>query len=104
LGKQVESAAESSRRRQLVPKAVITTTFFARKIRCPWYVAELSSDGDASPNRSTKKRQPEEKSLKFMIMWKIPPAYYTTAVKRFLKTGAPAPKGLKTIGRGSAGR
>ncbi len=25
--------------------------------------------------------------MKFMIMWKIPPAHYTTAVKRFLKTG-----------------
>lgn len=37
--------------------------------------------------------------MKFMIMWKIPPAHYTTAVKRFLETGAPAPKGLKTIGR-----
>jgi len=37
--------------------------------------------------------------MKFMIMWKASPVHYTTAVKRFLKTGAPAPKGLKTIGR-----
>ena len=37
--------------------------------------------------------------MKFMIMWKISPAHHTTAVKRFLKTGAPAPKGLQTIGR-----
>ena len=38
--------------------------------------------------------------MKFMIMCKIPPAHYTTAVKPFLKSGAPAPKGLKkTIGR-----
>jgi len=37
--------------------------------------------------------------MKFMIMWKISPANYKAAVKRFLKTGAPAPKGLKTIGR-----
>ena len=65
----------------------------------PWCVTELSSDGHGSPNRSTKKRQPEEMAMKFMIMWKIPPAHYTTALKRFLKTGAPAPKGLKTIGR-----
>ena len=28
-----------------------------------------------------------------------PAGAYTTALKRFLKTGAPAPKGLKTIGR-----
>jgi len=50
----------------------------------PCYVAELSSDGHGSMNRSTKKRQSEEMSMKFMIMWKIPPAHYTTAVKRFL--------------------
>ena len=37
--------------------------------------------------------------MKFMITWKVSPANYKTAVKRFLKTGAPAPKGLKTIGR-----
>jgi len=37
--------------------------------------------------------------MKFMITWKASPANYKIAVKRFLKTGAPAPKGLKTIGR-----
>ena len=37
--------------------------------------------------------------MKVSIMWKISPAHCTTAFKRFLKTGAPAPKGLKTIGR-----
>jgi hypothetical protein len=31
--------------------------------------------------------------------WKASPANYKTAVERFLKTGAPEPKGLKTIGR-----
>ena len=37
--------------------------------------------------------------MKFMITWKASPANYRAAVKRFLKTGAPAPKGLKTLGR-----
>ncbi len=37
--------------------------------------------------------------MKFMITWKASPGNYKTAVERFLKTGAPAPKGLKTIGR-----
>jgi len=37
--------------------------------------------------------------MKFMITWKASPANYKIAVKRFLKTGAPAPKGLKTVGR-----
>jgi hypothetical protein len=37
--------------------------------------------------------------MKFMITWKATPANYKTAVERFLKTGGPAPKGLKTIGR-----
>ena len=37
--------------------------------------------------------------MKFMIIWKASPTNYKTAVERFLKTGAPAPKGLKTIGR-----
>ncbi len=37
--------------------------------------------------------------MKFMITWKATPANYRTAVKRFLKTGAPAPKGLKSLGR-----
>jgi hypothetical protein len=37
--------------------------------------------------------------MKFMITWKASPAHYKAAVERFLKTGAPAPKGLKTLGR-----
>jgi hypothetical protein len=61
------------------------------------------SDGRCDPqceaDRSTISHRPEEMPMKFMIMWKASPVHYTTAVKRFLKTGAPAPKGLKTIGR-----
>ena len=34
-----------------------------------------------------------------MIAWKSSPANYKPAVERFLKTGAAAPEGLKTIGR-----
>ena len=37
--------------------------------------------------------------MKFMITWKIPPASYKEAIARFLKTGAPPPAGLKTVGR-----
>ena len=37
--------------------------------------------------------------MKYMVTWKISPANYKAAVKRFLKTGAPAPKGMKTLGR-----
>ena len=37
--------------------------------------------------------------MTFMIPWKASPANYRAAVKRFLKTGAPAPKGVKTLGR-----
>ncbi|MCU0564455.1 MAG: DUF3303 domain-containing protein [Desulfobacterales bacterium] len=37
--------------------------------------------------------------MKYMITWKISPSNYKAAVKRFLKTGAPAPKGMKTLGR-----
>ena len=37
--------------------------------------------------------------MKFMVTWTIAPENYKAAVKRFLKTGAPAPKGMKTIGR-----
>ena len=37
--------------------------------------------------------------MKFMVTWKISPACYKAAVERFLSTGAPSPKGLKTIGR-----
>jgi hypothetical protein len=37
--------------------------------------------------------------MKYMVIWKISPSNYKAAVRRFLKTGAPAPKGMKTIGR-----
>jgi hypothetical protein len=37
--------------------------------------------------------------MKYMVTWTISPANYTAAVERFLKTGAPAPKGMKTLGR-----
>jgi hypothetical protein len=37
--------------------------------------------------------------MKFMITWKISPAAYKMALERFLETGAPAPEGLKTLGR-----
>ena len=37
--------------------------------------------------------------MKFMVAWKIAPGCYKAAMERFLKTGAPAPAGLKTIGR-----
>jgi hypothetical protein len=37
--------------------------------------------------------------MKYMVTWKISPENYKAAVKRFLKTGAPAPKGMKTLGR-----
>jgi hypothetical protein len=37
--------------------------------------------------------------MKFMVTWTIAPEHYKAAVKRFLKTGAPAPKGMKTLGR-----
>jgi hypothetical protein len=37
--------------------------------------------------------------MKFMITWRISPVTYTMALERFLATGAPAPEGLKTLGR-----
>ena len=37
--------------------------------------------------------------MKYMVIWKISPSNYKAAVRRYLKTGAPAPKGMKTIGR-----
>ena len=37
--------------------------------------------------------------MKFMITWKMPQAAYRMALERFLATGAPAPEGLKTLGR-----
>jgi hypothetical protein len=38
-------------------------------------------------------------TMKYMMEWKIPPANYDAAVKRFVKTGGPAPAGLKQLGR-----
>ena len=35
--------------------------------------------------------------MKFMVVWKT--SKYKTAVEQFLKTGAPAPAGGKTLGR-----
>jgi hypothetical protein len=37
--------------------------------------------------------------MKYMVKWTVPPALYKAAVKRFLKTGGPTPKGLRTVGR-----
>ena len=37
--------------------------------------------------------------MKYMVTWKISPSNYKTALTRFLKTGAPAPKGMNTLGR-----
>ena len=37
--------------------------------------------------------------MKYMVTWTISPANYRAAVMRFLKSGAPAPKVMKTIGR-----
>ncbi len=37
--------------------------------------------------------------MKYMVKWTVPPAHYKTAIKRFLKSGGPTPKGLKSIGR-----
>lgn len=37
--------------------------------------------------------------MKFMVTWRTRPGLYKATVQQFLKTGAPAPKGLKTVGR-----
>ena len=37
--------------------------------------------------------------MKHMITWTIAPEHYKAAVKRFLKSGGPATKGLKSLGR-----
>jgi Protein of unknown function (DUF3303) len=37
--------------------------------------------------------------MKFMVVWKTIPGKYKTAVEQFLRTGAPAPAGAKTVGR-----
>lgn len=37
--------------------------------------------------------------MKFMVTWKIPPGCHKAAAERFLKSGAPLPGGLKSLGR-----
>jgi hypothetical protein len=37
--------------------------------------------------------------MKFMVVWTTFPGKYNTALEQFLKTGAPAPAGGKTLGR-----
>ena len=37
--------------------------------------------------------------MKYMITWKVAPANYKAALKRFIKNGAPLPKGMKSLGR-----
>ena len=37
--------------------------------------------------------------MKFMVVWKTAPGKYKAALEQFLKTGAPAPTGGKTLGR-----
>ena len=37
--------------------------------------------------------------MKFMLRWKIPPGSYKTAVENFLKSGAPVPSDMQTLGR-----
>ena len=37
--------------------------------------------------------------MKYMITWKVSPQNYKAALKRFIKNGAPLPKGMKSLGR-----
>jgi len=37
--------------------------------------------------------------MKFMVVWKTIPGKYKHALDQFLRTGAPAPSGAKTLGR-----
>jgi hypothetical protein len=37
--------------------------------------------------------------MKFMVTWKIPPDSYKDAVEAFLRSGAPMPEGLTSLGR-----
>lgn len=37
--------------------------------------------------------------MKFMIVWKTLPGKYNTALEAFLRGGAPAPAGMKRLGR-----
>ena len=37
--------------------------------------------------------------MKIMLQWKFLPGCYENGMREFVKTGAPSPAGLKTIGR-----
>ncbi len=37
--------------------------------------------------------------MKFMVTWKIPPGCHKPAAESFLKSGAPLPTGIKSLGR-----
>ena len=37
--------------------------------------------------------------MRYMITWKVSPQNYKAALKRFIKNGAPLPKGMKSLGR-----
>ena len=37
--------------------------------------------------------------MKFMLSWKILPAFHRSAAEEFLKSGAPMPEGLTYLGR-----
>lgn len=37
--------------------------------------------------------------MKYMITWNLPHGTYKEAIHRFLSTGAPVPKGVKSLGR-----
>ena len=37
--------------------------------------------------------------MKYMVTWNIPPGSYKAAVESFLSSGAPAPPGIKSLGR-----
>ncbi|PHS40680.1 MAG: hypothetical protein COB07_04005 [Sulfurovum sp.] len=40
-----------------------------------------------------------EREMKYMICWSIGPENYTVAMDNFLKSGAPMPEGLTSLGR-----
>jgi Protein of unknown function (DUF3303) len=37
--------------------------------------------------------------MKYIVSWTLPQGTYNAAVKRFLETGAPPPKGVEMLGR-----
>lgn len=37
--------------------------------------------------------------MKFMLTWRTRPGLYKAALKQFLETGAPAPKGVENVAR-----